>query len=131
MDIKNKLISTKNKYIGATISAMFLLGGTNAASLLKRLPDFWETLQGLTILIALAGALIGIGVMIAGGFQLKKYADDSRSVSPVKGILYLVGGILMFAISATSDTMKSTIFGDTGATDDGDFDFKDVSGKRK
>ena len=127
MMIKNKY----NALVSIAMAAMFTMGGANAASLLKRIPEFLETVQGLTILLALMGALIGIGVMIAGGFQLKKYADDSRSVSPVKGIIYLVGGILMFAISATSDTMKATIFGDDNDNDKGDFDFDDVGSNRK
>lgn len=122
-----KKINGKMALASIAISAMFLSGGVNAASLLGRIPDFLDTVQGLTILVALAGALLGIGVMIAGGFQLKKYADDSRSVSPVKGIIYLFGGIIMFAISATSDTMKATIFGDTGAAEEGDFGFDDVN----
>lgn len=129
MDIKNKC----NKTTALAFASMIMLGSLQAKEMgiLGRLTDFNATFQGLTILIALAGALIGIGIMIAGGFQLKKYADDSRSVSPVKGLIYLVSGVLMFAISATSDIMKESIFGKEADTSGGDFDFKEVQGARK
>ena len=66
-----------------------------------------------------AFALIGIGVMVA---------NDSRNVSPVKAIIYLVCGILMLAIG---ETMKSRIFGDDNNNDTGYFDFKEVDSNRE
>ncbi|HIE2280334.1 TPA: hypothetical protein ACXK4S_000660 [Pseudomonas aeruginosa] len=69
------------------------------------------SIQFKTVAIILAGFL-GVALMIAGGLQLKKYADNPQQNPISKPMIYLISGIIIFGISATSETMMHTIFGE-------------------
>lgn len=82
-----------------------------------------ESMQGLvdasttgTKLVFVASALIGVALMIAGGLQLKKYADNPQQNGIAKPMIYLLAGVLVFSVVATSDTMEETLFGASGGT---------------
>lgn len=79
-----------------------------------------ETMTGLTDassagvkLVFVASALIGIGLMVAGGIQLKKYADNPQQNGIAKPMIYILAGVIVFSVVATSETMEETLFGDT------------------
>ena len=67
-----------------------------------------------TQLVFIVSALIGIALMIAGGLQLKKYADNPQQNGIAKPMIYLLAGVLVFGVVATSETMEQTLFGGTG-----------------
>lgn len=82
--------------------------------------DLAESMGGLidaseqgTKLVFVASALIGVGLMIAGGLQLKKYADNPQQNGIAKPMIYLLAGVLVFGVVATSETMETTLFGDS------------------
>ena len=64
-----------------------------------------------TELVFIVSALIGVGLMIAGGLQLKKYADNPQQNGIAKPMIYLLAGVLVFGVVATSETMEQTLFG--------------------
>ncbi len=77
-----------------------------------------ESMQGLvdasttgTKLVFVVSALIGVALMIAGGLQLKKYADNPQQNGIAKPMIYLLAGVLVFSVVATSETMEETLFG--------------------
>lgn len=118
MDVK----SNKMNALVAGVVALTAISGANAATIMSRLPELIGTVQGVTILIYLAGILIGFGLLVAAGIQFKKYADDSRSTSPVKGIIYGAAGAFLISLGVANDTLRATIFGED-AKNDGDFEF--------
>jgi hypothetical protein len=84
--------------------------------------DLAESLTGLTKaggagvdLVFIASALIGVALMIAGGIQLKKYADNPQQNGIAKPMIYLLAGVIIFSVVATSDTMDETLFGSGGS----------------
>jgi len=62
-------------------------------------------------LVFVVSALIGIALMIAGGIQLKKYADNPQQNGIAKPMIYILAGVIVFSVVATSDTMEETLFG--------------------
>ena len=66
-----------------------------------------------TIAAVLVGALVGIVFLIMGGMGFKKYADNPQQTPLSKPMIFLAAGALLFGLSATSDTLQETIFGDT------------------
>lgn len=83
--------------------------------------DLAESLGGLTNaseagvkLVFVASALIGVGLMVAGGIQLKKYADNPQQNGIAKPMIYILAGVIVFSVVATSDTMEQTLFGTVG-----------------
>ncbi|EMM2241330.1 MULTISPECIES: hypothetical protein [Pseudomonas] len=66
-----------------------------------------------TKMIFVASSLIGVGLMIAGGIKLKKYADNPQQNPVGTPLIYILAGVVIFGVSATSKTMTSTIFGTT------------------
>jgi hypothetical protein len=88
-----------------------------------------ETMEGLTDassagvkLVFVASALIGIGLMVAGGIQLKKYADNPQQNGIAKPMIYILAGVIVFSVVATSDTMEETLFGASGGSKGVDLD---------
>lgn len=84
--------------------------------------DLSESMQGLvdasetgTKLVFVVSALVGVALMIAGGLQLKKYADNPQQNGIAKPMIYLLAGVLVFGVVATSETMEQTLFGGTGS----------------
>lgn len=80
--------------------------------------DLAQSLGGLTEasgegvkLVFVASALIGVGLMVAGGIQLKKYADNPQQNGIAKPMIYILAGVIVFSVVATSDTMEETLFG--------------------
>lgn len=65
-------------------------------------------------LVFIASALIGVGLMIAGGIQLKKYADNPQQNGIAKPMIYILAGVIVFGVVATSETMDETLFGGSG-----------------
>lgn len=118
MDVKNN----KMNALVAGVVALTAVSGANAATIMSRLPELIGTVQGITILIYLAGILIGFGLLVAAGIHFKKYADDNRSTSPVKGFIYAAAGVFLISLGVSNDTLRATIFGED-ASNDGDFDF--------
>lgn len=66
-----------------------------------------------TKMIFVASAMIGVGLMIAGGIKLKKYADNPQQNPVGTPLIYILAGVIIFGVAATSKTMTSTIFGTT------------------
>lgn len=66
-----------------------------------------------TTAAVLVAALIGIVFLIMGGMGFKKYADNPQQTPLSKPMIFLAAGALLFGLSATSDTMQTTIFGNT------------------
>lgn len=104
------------------LSTMLLAGPAFAEGLGQRGKDIGETINTWTVVLVIAASLVGIALMIAGGLQLKKYADNPQQTPISKPLIYLISGIIIFGISATSSTMKETLFGD-GAESDGEFEY--------
>lgn len=82
-----------------------------------------DTMDGLTEastagvkLVFVASALIGVGLMVAGGLQLKKYADNPQQNGIAKPMIYILAGVVVFGVAATSDTMEETLFGGVSDT---------------
>lgn len=80
--------------------------------------DLAESLTGLTKaggagvdLVFIVSALIGVALMVAGGIQLKKYADNPQQNGIAKPMIYILAGVIIFSVVATSDTMEETLFG--------------------
>lgn len=91
--------------------------------------DLSESMDGLinastrgTKLVFVVSALIGVGLMIAGGLQLKKYADNPQQNGIAKPMIYILAGVLVFGVAATSQTMEETIFGSSTGTKAVDLD---------
>lgn len=85
-----------------------VLAAQNLADSMKGLSDASEA---GTKLIFIVSALVGIALMIAGGLQLKKYADNPQQNGIAKPMIYLLAGVLVFGVVATSQTMEETLFG--------------------
>jgi len=65
-----------------------------------------------TTAAVLVAALVGIVFLIMGGMGFKKYADNPQQTPLSKPMIFLAAGALLFGLSATSETMQSSIFGD-------------------
>jgi hypothetical protein len=113
----------KSLFYIALSNALFAIPAmaANGEGMTERGKAIGETVEVWTVVLVLAASLVGIGLMIAGGLQLKKYADNPQQNPIAKPLIYLVAGILIFGISATSETMKATIFGD--GSSDGEFEY--------
>jgi hypothetical protein len=70
-----------------------------------------ETANAATVLVIAASALIGLALLVAGGLQLKKYSEDPRQTPLSKPLIFIIAGALIFGLSATSETMTTSIFG--------------------
>lgn len=69
-----------------------------------------------TTAAVLIAAFIGIVFLIMGGMGFKKYADNPQQTPLSKPMIFLAAGALLFGLSATSETMQTTIFGDNDGT---------------
>jgi len=117
-DMLSKL---KSLFFVALSSTLFAMPAF-AAGLGERGEDIGNTISIWTVVLVIAASLVGIALMIAGGLQLKKYADNPQQNPISKPLVYLIAGIVIFGISATSETMKETIFG-ADADESGDFEY--------
>lgn len=108
--------------LGWALLAMVLSAPVYAEGLTERAEAVGKTITTWTVVAVLMASLLGVGLMIAGGMQLKKYADNPQQHPLSKPLLYFVSGIIIFGISATSETMKETLFGES-ASDEGDFQY--------
>lgn len=98
--------------VGASLMLPFQM--TQAAN------DLAGSMEGLidastkgTELVFIVSALIGVALMIAGGLQLKKYADNPQQNGVAKPMIYILAGVLVFGVVATSETMEETLFGES------------------
>jgi hypothetical protein len=85
----------------------------SAGDIAKNLGDQASVATTAAVLVA---ALIGIVFLIMGGMGFKKYADNPQQTPLSKPMIFLAAGALLFGLSATSDTMQTTIFGDTSGS---------------
>lgn len=69
-----------------------------------------------TVVMVVLSALLGIILLIMGGMNLKKYADNPNQTPLSKPIIFLAAGALLFGLSSTSTTMQQTIFGSSTTT---------------
>lgn len=117
----NKLKGKMKAAFYTSLSAILLLP-VQAQDLAGTMGGLTDAAKEGTVLIFVASALIGIALMIAGGIQLKKYADNPQQNGIAKPMIYILAGVIIFGVSATSDTMEQTLFGDTGSEKGMDFD---------
>ncbi|HBC3481118.1 TPA: hypothetical protein KDY88_002571 [Vibrio parahaemolyticus] len=108
MDIKTKFSAVILTAIATSISF--------AAGVGELAQGWGETATALQVLLVIGAALVGLGMMAAGGMQLKKHGENPQQVPLNKGLIFLAAGALLFGLSATSTTMLDTIFG-TGAAE--------------
>ncbi|MDV6250230.1 hypothetical protein [Vibrio sp. EA2] len=108
MDIKTKFSAVILTAIATSISF--------AAGVGELVQGWGETATALQVLLVIGASLVGLGMMAAGGMQLKKHGENPQQVPLNKGLIFLASGALLFGLSATSTTMLDTIFG-TGAAE--------------
>jgi len=115
MEIKMLKSKIKSVFYGALATTLMI------PFQMAQAQDLSESLQGLvdasetgTQLVFVVSALVGVALMIAGGLQLKKYADNPQQNGIAKPMIYLLAGVLVFGVVATSETMEETLFGEAG-----------------
>jgi hypothetical protein len=98
---------------------LFVKSGAYAATtyaaqegLVERLVALRDTVNTGTTLVVSVSVLIGLALLVSGGLQLKKYSEDPRQTPISKPLIFIIAGSLIFGLSATSDTMMTTIFGE-------------------
>lgn len=106
----------KGFYAALGMSLMLPFQFANAQNLADSMGGLIDASTQGTKLVFIVSALIGIGLMIAGGLQLKKYADNPQQNGIAKPMIYLLAGVLVFSVVATSETMEETLFGKAGGT---------------
>lgn len=106
------------KTMKGKIKAAFFTGLSALLFLPVQAQDLKDTMTGLTDaseagtkLVFVVSALIGVALLIAGGIQLKKYADNPQQNGIAKPAIYILAGVIIFGVTATSETMESTLFG--------------------
>ncbi len=105
------------------LSAMlFLPSMVFAQDLAGTMTGLTDASEAGTKLVFVVSALIGIALMIAGGIQLKKYADNPQQNGIAKPMIYILAGVIVFGVVATSDTMEETLFGASGGKKGVDLD---------
>lgn len=107
--------------VALTFLPMVVFAASGGASIGDRAEDWQTQANALTILLVFGAALLGLGLLIAGGLQLKKYSDEQGRLPLSKPLIYLAAGALIFGVSATSETMTATLFGKE--VDNESFDF--------
>lgn len=106
----------KGFYTALGMALMLPFQFANAQDLADSLGGLIDASTAGTKLVFIVSALIGIALMIAGGLQLKKYADNPQQNGIAKPMIYLLAGVLIFSVAATSETMEETLFGGTDGT---------------
>jgi len=101
----------RTRQLLGAIALIFISSNVFAAGLGERAEDTMWTLNHWFVVLVISAAFIGIAIMISGGLQLKKYADNPQQNPISKPLIYLVSGIIIFGLSATSETMLITVFG--------------------
>ena len=91
------------------VSSPALVMAGSAGDIAESLGSQASTATTAAVLVA---ALIGIVFLIMGGMGFKKYADNPQQTPLSKPMIFLAAGALLFGLSATSETMQTTIFGD-------------------
>lgn len=125
--MENGMNTQLKKYgkAAATVALAFLpmavFAASSESSIGGRAEDWQTQTNNITVLLVFAAALLGLGLLIAGGMQLKKYSDEQGRLPLSKPLIYLAAGALIFGISATSETMTATLFGKE--VDNESFDF--------
>ncbi len=110
--LKSKIKSVFYGALATTLMIPFQMAqAQNLAESMQGLVDASET---GTQLVFVVSALVGVALMIAGGLQLKKYADNPQQNGIAKPMIYLLAGVLVFGVVATSETMEETLFGKAG-----------------
>ncbi len=96
--------------LGVVFATMFapVAFGANIGD---RADDLKDQVSSITTLIVYAAALFGIIFLVVGGLNLKKHGDNPQQVPLSKPLIFLAAGSLLFGLSATSDTLQSTLFG--------------------
>jgi len=109
-------MNVKNLFAICIITILFSTNAFAAADGLTgiggvghRIGIVFVQLKPLAIIIA---GFLGVGLMILGGLQIKKYADNPQQNPLSKPLLYLISGTIIFGLCATSQTMMYTIFGE-------------------
>lgn len=107
--------------VAFTLLPVIAFAASSDSSIGGRAEDWQTQANALTILLVFGAALLGLGLLIAGGLQLKKYSDEQGRLPLSKPLIYLAAGALIFGVSATSETMTATLFGKE--VDNESFDF--------
>ena len=95
------------------VSSPALVMAGSAGEIAEGLGNQASTATTAAVIIA---AFIGIIFLIMGGMGFKKYADNPQQTPLSKPMIFLAAGALLFGLSATSDTMQTTIFGEGSET---------------
>jgi Na+-driven multidrug efflux pump len=128
MEIKMLKLKMKNAFYSVCAATLMLPFQMSQAAVVAN-DGIAGSLDSLTTagksgvnLVFIASALIGVGLMVAGGLQLKKYADNPQQNGIAKPMIYLLAGVLVFSVVATSETMEQTLFGASDGTKAMDLD---------
>lgn len=114
----NFLKKSKKHFIG--LGLIVTSNAALAASVGTLAEDWGGSVSAIQVLLVLGAALVGLGMMAAGAMQLKKHGENPQQVPLNKGLIFLASGALLFGLSATSETMLDTVFGEgeaDGSTD--------------
>lgn len=103
--------------------SLFFIGGNIAfaASDVASLAEGWAgTILVIQILLLVLAGLVGLGMMASGAVQLKKHGENPQQNPLNKGLIFLASGAILFGLTATTETLQDTVFGEGGGskTDD-------------
>ncbi len=107
--MKKLKIALATLLVSSPALVMAEVASGSAGSIAQGLGEQASVATTAAVLIA---ALIGIVFLIMGGMGFKKYADNPQQTPLSKPMIFLAAGALLFGLSATSNTMQQTIFGD-------------------
>lgn len=104
-----------NKYKSAIAVATVMLAGTqvaNAAAVSDLTAEWGASLTGIRSVFVVGSSIAGLGLLAAGGLQLKKHGENPQQVPLSKPLIFLTAGALLFGLGATSNTLQNTLLGD-------------------
>ncbi|XNJ88793.1 hypothetical protein AB6C47_018305 [Vibrio cyclitrophicus] len=73
--------------------------------------SWWLSIFNFGEVIIILSTIIGLGMMVSGGIQLKKHGENPQQVPLNRSLIFLASGALLFGLGATSNTLQDTIFG--------------------
>ena len=102
-----------NKYKGMiAIAALFFAGAANAAAVSDLTAEWGASLKGIRSVFVVGSSIAGLGLLAAGGLQLKKHGENPQQVPLSRPIIFLTAGALLFGLGATSNTLQETLLGE-------------------
>ncbi|MCK8072416.1 hypothetical protein [Vibrio sp. 1CM23M] len=72
---------------------------------------WWMSIFNFGEIIVILSTIIGLGMMVSGGIQLKKHGENPQQVPLNRSLIFLAAGSMLFGLGATSNTIQDTIFG--------------------